>query len=160
MRVAASGRGRGMVFKTLWNYVRVYRQQARALERLRAERAALERTQREVEAMTKKNEENERALASFAKWGADSVREGESSLHEIDRVTTEMAETLGKMSEEHARDTFKTRSREARETGRAQAEAFVKKMRVATVNGGDGSSGCRSWQRRRRRCTCLFWRGQ
>ena len=37
MRVAASGRGRGMVFKTLWNYVRVYRQQARALERLRAE---------------------------------------------------------------------------------------------------------------------------
>ena len=94
---------------------------------LRAERAALERTQREVEAMTKKNEENERALASFAKWGADSVREGESSLHEIDRVTTEMAETLGKMSEEHARDTFKTRSREARETGRAQAEAFVKK---------------------------------
>ena len=96
MRVAASGRGRGMVFKTLWNYVRVYRQQARA-------------------------------LASFAKWGADSVREGESSLHEIDRVTTEMAETLGKMSEEHARDTFKTRSREARETGRAQAEAFVKK---------------------------------
>ena len=127
MRVAASGRGRGMVFKTLWNYVRVYRQQARALERLRAERAALERTQREVEAMTKKNEENERARASFAKWGAYSMREGVLSLHEIDRVTTEMAETLGKMSEEHARDTFKTRSREARGTGRAQAEAFVKK---------------------------------
>jgi len=60
VRVAATGREGGMVFKTLWNYVRVYRQQARALERLRAERAALERTQREVEAMTKKNEENER----------------------------------------------------------------------------------------------------
>jgi hypothetical protein len=127
VRVAATGREGGMVFKTLWNYVRVYRQQARALERLRAERAALERTQREVEAMTKKNEENERALASFAKWGADSVREGELSLREIDRVTTEMAETLGKMSEEHARDTFRARAREARETGRAQAEAFVKK---------------------------------
>jgi len=55
------------------------------------------------------------------------VREGELSLREIDRVTTEMAETLGKMSEEHARDTFRARAREARETGRAQAEAFVKK---------------------------------
>jgi hypothetical protein len=114
---------RAMVFKTLWNYVKVYRAQTRALERIRAERSALEKTQREIAAMTEKNAENERALASFAKWSAGAMRENASSMEEIERVTTEMTDRLGAVSEQHVRDAYEAEARAAEAMNASRAAA-------------------------------------
>ena len=120
-----------MVFRTLWNYVKLYRAQTRTLERIRAERAALEKTQREIAAMTEKNAENERALASFAKWSAGAMRENSSSMDEIERVTTEMTDRLGAVSEKHLRDAFEAEARSAEATNAARAAVMFDKAEDA-----------------------------
>ena len=102
---------------------RLVRAQTRALERIRAERSALEKTQREIAAMTEKNAENERALASFAKWSAGAMRENASSMEEIERVTTEMTDRLGAVSEQHVRDAYEAEARAAEAMNASRAAA-------------------------------------
>jgi DNA polymerase III gamma/tau subunit len=81
--------------------------------------------------MTEKNAENERALASFAKWSAGAMRENSSSMDEIERVTTEMTDRLGAVSEKHLRDAFEAEARSAEATNAARAAVMFDKAEDA-----------------------------
>lgn len=116
------------MFRRFFDLVRAFREQSRALERVRAQRRELERLNAELDAMGSMNEDAERVLGDLTRMTREGMDASKVAVGEVDRRTTEMTDRLAEASTRHAKETLETLERAARVVGEAQAAAFAREM--------------------------------
>ncbi|OUS46848.1 hypothetical protein BE221DRAFT_73066 [Ostreococcus tauri] len=116
------------MFRRAWAFVQTYRAQTRALERIRRERARVERQLEELATAERRNRASEAALGELLKRSTARTRRDAVETSKIDAKTSELTETLAEASMKHVRETMATLEAAAKAQARTSADAVTREF--------------------------------
>lgn len=116
------------MFRRAWAFVQTYRAQTRALERIRLERARVDRQLEELATAEQRNRASEAALGELLKRSTARTRRDAAETSTIDAKTSELTETLAEASMKHVRETMATLEAAAKAQARTSADAVTREF--------------------------------